>query len=261
MKPNILITGASGTVGQYLLPFLSQKAYPCIAWDRNKTSISNYESMEKFVLSSHAEVVIHLAAITSFKESLRKNAWQVNYEWPSELAWICRTHSIKFIFISSAMVFSQQQNGPFTLDMKPNEQHGYGGEKRQAEERVISQNPQSVILRLGWQIAEKGTNSMLHYLDFRMNENGKIMASTQLFPACSFVTDTVKIIEKSFDFEAGIYQLDSNKEWSLFHIAKALSGKFNKNWLIEASDKYHYDQRMIDERININPLSFHLDFS
>ena len=261
MNSRIIITGTRGTLGQQLVPFMQEKGFDVLAWNRSMIPVDDYHQMENFIQLNNPKALIHLAAITSLDENDRINSWQVNYEWPSELAWICRIHQIKFIFTSSAMVFSQQQNGPFSLESIPDEQSGYGLEKRLAEERVLSQNPDSVILRLGWQIAEdkagspESKNSMIASLDKQMKNTGKIKASTKWFPSCSYVQDTVGIMGQSLTFSEGIYQLNSNTDWSFFQIVTALKNYFNKDWNIVQTKDYEHDQRMIDDRIKIKTLN------
>jgi len=106
----ILLTGSGGTIGQGLSDFLRKQNMEVIVWNRKEISVDNYASMEKFISLINPDVLIHLAAVTSFDPELRKQSWLINYEWPSELAWICKIHQIKFIFTSTAMVFSPNNN-------------------------------------------------------------------------------------------------------------------------------------------------------
>ncbi|MBT7040548.1 MAG: sugar nucleotide-binding protein [Bacteroidetes bacterium] len=254
MTLKILITGASGTIGTKLLTFLQKNGNEVIVWDRTTTSIDDYWQMESFIVNHNVDAFIHLAAITSFDEEKRKLSWQVNYDWPSELAWICKKHHIKFIFISSNMVFSVGNNGPYFPDSVADETQGYGFEKRKAEEKVIAQNPDSVILRLGWQIADQGDNSMLTFLDSEMNTKGEIRASHLWLPSCSFVDDTTDILNQSIHFPKGIYQINSNTNLTFFEIVSKLKSFYNKDWNIVQTEDIIGDQRMIDTRIQINPL-------
>jgi dTDP-4-dehydrorhamnose reductase len=245
---NIILTGASGTIGKTLLKLLKSKGLNCIPWDRNKFTIDNYHKMESFVLETKAEAIIHLAAITSFDPELRKNSWQSNYEWPSELAWICSIHKIKFVFASTAMVFSNSHQGPYYPNTATSTTEGYGYEKRKAEERVLYQNPESVIIRLGWQISEEGQNSMITHLDNEIQKNGVIQASEKWLPSCSFVEDTVEIFFQSLNFDKGIYQLNANNDMSFYEITNFLNDIFQKNWNIQPTQDFVYEQRMFDER-------------
>lgn len=249
MSRTIILTGSNGTIGKALKKHFEANGFSVIPWNREKVPIDNYFVMEKFIKTIQPIALIHLAAITSFEPEKRKDAWLVNYEWPSEIAWICMIHKIKFIFTSTAMVFSHLQKGPFTIDSVPDANNGYGYEKRMAEERVMSQNPESVILRLGWQIALEGHNSMIRFLENEMNEKGFIEASTNWFPSCSFLEDTIEIFRQSLNFEPGIYMLNANEKLSFFEIACFLNEKFHKSWIIKPVESPVLDQRMEEKRL------------
>ena len=164
-----LVTGVNGTVGTALCRLLGTQA---VGWDRQRVPIDQYAPMETFVRETAPDVVFHLA-IASRSTGKPNESWLVNYEWPSELAWITHTLGIRFVFTSSVMVFTDRAPGPFTIESVPDAVEGYGHEKRCAEQRVASQNPDAVIARLGWQIGEApGSNNMIDYFE----RNGEIKA-------------------------------------------------------------------------------------
>src|SRR5206468_288196 len=143
--------------------------------------------------------------------------------------------------------------GPYTLQSIPDADQGYGFEKRKTEERVVYQNPDSIMVRLGWQIGmQGGRNNMINFFGEKMKKDNLIRASTKWLPACSFLEDTTaKLIELASVFPCGIYMLDSNERWNFYEIAVGLSEKYNFGWKIEATDDYAYDSRMFDERVKM----------
>ena len=260
MNNKVLVTGATGTIGKVLTEKLIQKGFVVEKWDRSIVPIHNYELMEEYIKRIKPDYLIHLAAITSFDLELRKDSWKVNYEWTSELAWICKIHSIKFIFTSTAMVFAEKQQGPYTMDTVPEEKHGYGHEKRMAETQVFHQNPDAVILRLGWQIAPQGNNSILSWLDNTASKVEVMSTSASWLPSCSFVEDTADVIIDSTNFEPGIYMVNSNSDRTFYEIAFALKEFYNKSWRIVPVKSSLRDRRMIDERVKIPDLNNKLSF-
>ncbi|MCX6259164.1 MAG: sugar nucleotide-binding protein [Bacteroidia bacterium] len=253
----LLLTGSNGTIGQSLKEYLYKNDYEFICWDRKTIPVDNYHIMEEFIRDSRIDTLIHLAAVTSFDEKKRTDSWKVNYEWPSDLAWICGKFNIRFIYTSSAMVFSGK-SGPYNINSLPDATSGYGYEKRMSEQKVMSQNPGSVILRLGWQISGEGRNTINHYLDKTMSEKGIIQASTNWFPSCSFIEDTVSFIVKSKKFLPGIYMIDSNLRWNFYEIISQMKLYFNKDWNIITVNDFIQDSRMSDPRISIPDLKKHL---
>ena len=147
----IAVTGSHGTIGSALVQHLTSQKHKVIGWDRALVPVSDYWAMENFLRTEEVEVLYHLA-VPSTLTGMTNEGWVVNYQWTSELAWLCKVLQIRFVYISTVMVFSSALRGPFTLQTKPDAADGYGLEKRLAEERVFYQNPEARVIRLGWQI-------------------------------------------------------------------------------------------------------------
>ena len=254
-----LVTGSHGTIGSELKPFLEEMGIEVVRWDRSEVDLKDYQDMEDYIREIGPEVLIHLATASN-PTGMENEGWIVNCEWPRDLAAITKDLGIKFVHISSVMVFTDEQEGPFTIEDKPQAEEGYGYEKRKSEELVLESNDEAVIARLGWQIGkEAGSNNMVDHFVTKMKEEGQIKASTEWYPACSFLQDTVAELYKlSLGTEAGIYQIDSNECWSFYEIATALNNHHGGNWDIVKTDDFVYDQRMIDQRIKIPALDKHL---
>ena len=249
-----LVTGANGRLGKELCKYLETQGLEVIKWDRSIIPIDDYQVMEDFVRATEADVLFHLA-VASELTGHENEEWFVNYEWTSELAWITRQLDIAFVFTSSVMVFTDDAKGPFTIDSQPDASEGYGYEKYQAELRTLEQNPNAVVARIGWQIGDKmGNNSMVDYLEQQMRENGEVRASTKWYPACSYFQDTSAILYQLAEGHSGLYLVDSNKKWTFFEISKALNVKHGNRWKVVPTEDFVYEQRMIDERVNIPAL-------
>jgi len=245
----IAVTGSGGTIGSALVPYLKSQGHSVVAWDRSKVPITEYWAMEEFLRTEKAEALFHLA-VPSKPTGTPNESWLVNYQWTSELAWICKELGIVFVYVSTVMVFSSQKQGPFTIDTAPDAGDGYGMEKRLAEERVFHQNLASRVLRLGWQIGgEAGSNNMVDFLDEQFESEGLVSCSTQWYPACSFLEDSVPVLASMIERDAGLYQFDTNQKWNFYQIVFALNKKLGRQWKITATDSFVFDQRMVDPRM------------
>ena len=254
----ILITGAHGTVGSELKKYLHALNHALnievLTWDRNCIPINVYNLMEEFLREVRPDIVFHLAAVV-MNTCTTDYSWSANYEWTGELAWITKILTIKFMYTSTAMVFSPHAQGPFTVYSRPDATEGYGYEKRRSEERVLYQNPEATIVRLGWQIGEEpGSNNMIDYFDRHMKQHGHIEASTRWQPACSFLADTVETLFALTRFPSGLYMLDSNEKWNFYEIACALNELHGNKWNIVPTHEFIYDQRLFDEKVKMSSL-------
>jgi dTDP-4-dehydrorhamnose reductase len=221
----ILITGQHGTVGRALVPQLHVCGDSVVGWDRERVPIDQYHAMEAFV----------------------------------RRAWITRVLDIRFLFTSTAMVFSDHAPGPFSPTSVPDAEAGYGHEKRRAEARVMAQNPRARVVRLGWQIGEdpnQDSNNMLAHLERTSRREGCVRASRLWLPATSFLSDTAAALRRLLEpgVTPGIYMIDANPRWSFFQIARALSRRHGNRWRIEPTDDFVYDQRMLDPRPGVPAL-------
>ena len=244
-----LVTGSRGTVGKALVAHLRARGDDVVAWDRARVPIDRYDAMERFVRDSGADVVFHLA-VASQPPS---DGWRVTYEWTSELAWICRVLGRRFVFTSTALVFSDRAEGPFTPASQPDATEGYGKEKREAETRTFHQNPDAAVVRLGWQIGDgTGSNEMRASLS---RSEGPFEASVRWLPACSFLEDTAAALRRAAEAAPGLYMFDSNTRWTFYEIARALIGE-----RAVPVDGFTQDQRMIDPRLAAPSLDERLRF-
>lgn len=247
----VVVTGANGTLGGALKKYLEEKNIEVVAWDRREVPIDNYQRMKDFLSHVHPEILFHLA-IASQPTGRDNESWMVNYEWTSELAWLSRVLRFKFVYTSTAMIFSDNNKGPFTIDSVPDATQGYGYEKKMSEPRVFYQNPESVVVRLGWQIGGKPEgNTMTHSIEKYMKQNSAYKASIKWFPACSFLEDSADALFRLSSYPPGLYMADSNERWNFYEIACALNESLGSPWKIEPTENFIFDQRMVDPRVEI----------
>lgn len=223
-----LVSGANGTVGRALQRELATRGVTTWPYS-SSANVDHSEAISRVLDAARADAVFHLA-VASSPRGLENEGWRINVEWPARLAEACGARRLPLVFTSTAMVFSDAARGPFTIDSPPDAAHGYGYEKRVAEERVLAAHPTAIVVRLGWQIADlpaarkpsatsphepRGNaptaadastnpppaapdaelftgNQMLAYLEQKMRDDGVIRASRRWLPACSFLADTTR---------------------------------------------------------------------
>lgn len=252
-----LVTGSTGTVGRALTTALEGQGIEMLPWDRSLVPIGDYHRMEAFVRDMRPDVLYHLAVPSQPRGP--EEGWQVNYHWTSELAWIARSQQVKMVFASTALVFDTVPSGPYDLQRPANAESGYGREKRDAEVQLFRQNPDAVVLRMGWQIGRGyGGNDMVRDLRDRAARDGRIRASRRWIPACSFLPDTAEVLVQLGASDArGLYQVDANAGdgWSFHTLVERLGLALDESWDLEADDTHDQDQRLLDPRVQLPSLS------
>jgi len=241
----VLISGLTGTLGPKIATQFNLRGWEIIEWDHHKHNPDDAGQRDAFWQSLRVDAVCHIAMGSE--------------EWSAWLAEQCAQRRIPYLFTSTAMVFDAETDGPYTISEQRNARDTYGQYKVRCEDRIWSVNPDAMIARLGWQLHDEASgNNMLAYLDTQHREQGVIHASTHWYPATSHMDDTaiacLQLIERN---EPGLYHLDSNSEtrWSFYQLVCALKQHYNRPWSVVPCADYQHDQRLLDERIALPPLS------
>lgn len=243
---NILVTGGHGTLGKVLVQHLQSLGHRVTVWDRNQIHPLDFERQENYLRETQTQALFHLA-IASNSTGAENEGWRINVDWSEHLARLCHLQDSTFVFTSTALVFNNSVSGPFTTNSTPNADEGYGFEKRIAEERVRAANPDTRIVRLGWQIgSDFEGNQMLAFATNQQRNHGSIGASTRWLPACSFLPDTAAALASLLNKPAGLYMANSNSNLNFYEILTRLKQRHQTDWNIVANEDYVYDQRLLD---------------
>src|SRR5262245_16958461 len=142
----ILLTGASGQLGAYLLEDLIRAGHRVFAWSRRPLSgrshvtvqsvdITDEDTLRPSLKLADPEVIIHAAAVSA-QEEVRKDlarAMAVNVDGSRRLALWCRAHGRRLVFTSTDMVFDGTRSW-YREDDEPRPVQAYGRTKALAEQ-------------------------------------------------------------------------------------------------------------------------------
>ena len=243
MVKKVLLTGMNGTVAPVLAEELRGRGCEVVAWDRGAVSPDDREAVARFVREGKPSALVHCAMGSP--------------QWAEDMARICAEEGSKFLYVSSASVYGTQQQGPFTIEDKPEPCDDYGRYKLECEQRVRAANDQATVVRLGWQIAlRRGGNNMVEHLAQKQEEHGHIAASTEWFPACSFLEDTARALTGALNAASpGLYLVDGNPGWSFWQITVALNRAMGANWEIRPTSDFRWNNRLIDKHVAAGGIS------
>ena len=155
----ILLTGASGQLGAYLIDQLRTSEHELIAWSKSEpghrygidlipVDLTNIEATALTLDRANPEVILHVAALSTV-DAVRLDpakARATNIEATSRLADWCDRHDRKLVFTSTDLVFDGSR--PWNHEDAPAEPIlAYGRTKRDAEAPVLSV-PRGVVARI-----------------------------------------------------------------------------------------------------------------
>jgi len=148
MKPRVIVTGAAGLIGQYVVKSASRWApgWEVRGLSRADLDLTNHVAAERTWQLLKPNAVIHCAALSRTKdcEQNPQRARRINVEATAHLARLSK--DIPFIFLSSGEVFDGKTGWYHETD-EPNPINFYGKTKCEAEQLVL-QNPRHTVVRI-----------------------------------------------------------------------------------------------------------------
>ena len=158
MKKRILITGSSGFLGRYLIKYAPAE-YEIIAQYRSKKP-DDYGKQVNFLQMDflhdsweplerlQVDGIIHAAASASIDECEQhpELTYRMNVEATRKLVDYSRRKNARFIYLSSDVIFDGKK-GNYSETDPPSPQSVYAKSKIKAEEYVLAQHPNAVVVR------------------------------------------------------------------------------------------------------------------
>jgi dTDP-4-dehydrorhamnose reductase len=144
----ILVTGASGLLGGYLLRELAQQGSPIVAWSNTRTDrlfgvelrrvdISDANAVRDAFAAARPDVVLHVAAVASVNGCFRDpdRAEKVNVRGSWHLAELSEHSGARLVLVSTDLVFDGSRGNYCEADT-PAPLSIYGRSKLMAEQAV-----------------------------------------------------------------------------------------------------------------------------
>ena len=223
----VLITGANGFLGHYLVSLLLQKGYEVIATGKGNNRLP-FSNSEKFVYTEmdftnpfvvndifdthKPEIVVHAGAVSKPDECElnQKEALRINTEGTVTMLSNAAKHKCFFIFISTDFVFDGEA-GMYTEVDSPNPVNFYGKTKLEAEEAVKRYNLDWAIVRtvLVYGKPMAGRSNILTIVKEKL-EKGE---------AYNVVDDQVRTPTYVEDLAAGIIAIMEKRACGIYHLS------------------------------------------
>jgi dTDP-4-dehydrorhamnose reductase len=234
-----IVTGMNGTVAPFVARRLEDGGHSVVPWERSVVPTDDVEAVRGFIRDEHPDWFFHIATGSPL--------------WAEWIAGACAEQGVRFLFTGSVSVFSASQQGPFPVDAVPEPDDEYGRYKLEVEQRVRRVNPGALVARLGWQIGlAPGSNNMVDFLTRAVASDGKIEASRNWYPSCSFLPDTAEALVNLMErYPAGLYQLEGNPGLSFFEIVTHLNNLHGNMWQVVPAEAPVQNNLMMDERIDV----------
>ncbi len=251
-NPTILVTGSNGQLGNSLR-FVSEEtiSFNWIFTDIDELNISNKKHIVEFFETYNPDYLINCAAYTAVDkaEDDSQNAKLLNKTAPGYLAEICRIFNTKYIHISTDYVFDGSKNTPYNENYPVSPLGIYGKTKYEGEQTVISNNPNSIIIRTSWLYSEYGNNfvkTMIRLAAEKQSLNVIYDQTGTPTYAGDLAHAIIRIVEHNYisnEWYSGIYNFSNEGVCSWFDFATEIIKYVKFNCIIKPIETDEYPSR------------------
>jgi dTDP-4-dehydrorhamnose reductase len=183
LRTRVVITGASGQLGQTLQQVLPAEHYELIALTRAQLDISDESALRGSLNEIRPQAIVNAAAYTAVDaaEIDDLTARAANATGPKNLARWVAENDAWLLQVSTDFVFSGRNWRPYMPDDQTDPLSIYGRTKLEGELHVRYLAPQhSLVLRTSWVYSEFGKNFVRTMLKLMTEKDGLTVVADQI---------------------------------------------------------------------------------
>lgn len=156
----ILVTGATGMLGQDLCPILEDEDFEVIETGSKTLDITDITAIKEFVKKQNPDCIIHCAAYTNVDgaETDFETAKKINGTGSENLAKVASNMDIPIVYISTDYVFDGEKKEKYETTDKTNPLNNYGKTKLLGELAIQKYCKKYFIVRTSWLYGIHGKN-------------------------------------------------------------------------------------------------------
>ena len=236
----IVVTGASGQLGQCLKSISTNWNYAITFLDKQNLDITSVEQVYDVLTTIQPDIIINTAAYTQvdLAEEESDRAHQINAEAVNTITMFCKENETKLIHISTDYVFDGEGLEPYTEEQETNPKTVYGASKLAGENSILDSNLAAFwIIRTSWLYSNYGKNFYKTILDLAAkNANLSVVndqwgSPTRAEELADFI---LRYIPQLTSETRGIYHFSNSGSCTWFDFAKAILNKHNSQTEITA---------------------------
>ena len=222
----LLVTGATGTLGNAFAQICEERALPLCLTDRGELDICDEESIAAALEKHLPWAVINAAGFVRVADAERERdaCMAANAEAPEKLARACAAAGIPFVTFSSDLVFDGKLGRPY-VESDPVAPTGvYGASKAEAERRVLAAMPNALVLRTSAFFGPWDRYNFAWDVLSRLADGKGVRASDSAVVSPTYVPDLCHAaLDLLIDGEKGIWHLANQGQVSWYEFARRLA--------------------------------------
>lgn len=220
----ILVTGASGQLGQDVVLLLNESGHEVKACVRSDLDIADQRQCEKVISEYRPEAVIHCAAYTAVDaaEEDIDGAYRLNASGTRNIAVAAEKVGAKLVYISTDYVFDGQADRPYREYDNTAPQTVYGESKRAGEVLAQTLSSKYFIVRTSWVYGQYGSNFVKTMLKLGAEKDSLSVVHDQI-GSPTYTVDLARFLLQLIQTEKyGIYHASNSGHCSWHEFAQAI---------------------------------------
>jgi dTDP-4-dehydrorhamnose reductase len=232
----VLIIGATGTLGKAFIKLCNDRGIYYKALSRKNLDLTNSDQINHFINICKPWAVINAAGFVRVDdaETEYESCYLSNTNGPENLAICCEKYGVKLLTFSSDLVFDGEKKTGYTEDDKVNPLNVYGLSKAKAEQRILKQNADALIIRTSAFFSTWDEYNFVYYVLNSLKNQQQIKIADDVFISPTYVPDLVNAsLNLLIDDEKGIWHLANGGILTWFDLAKDVAerAKLDKKYL------------------------------
>ncbi len=224
IKP-LLIIGATGSLGNAFARVCHRRGIVFHLSGRNEMDIASEDSVRCFFAKMNPWGVINAAGYARIDDAERAaySCFRENTVGPVILAGQCKAAGIRFVTFSADQVFNGQKRSPYTEDDHADPLNLYGLSKKIAEEKVLTINKDSLIIRSGFFYNPWHPEDLLSRLLISgesVSENHYQLPSDIILSPSYLPALVNNVLDLMIDGESGLWHMSNQEEISFYDFAR-----------------------------------------
>jgi dTDP-4-dehydrorhamnose reductase len=218
----ILITGATGTLGQAFSRICAHRGLAHVLTSRADLDICEEESIAAALERYKPWAVINTAGFVRTWEAEEKQdeCFKANVTGPEQLATACKLHGIPLVTFSSDLVFDGTLGRSYVEPDEPAPVCEYGRSKAEAESRLLAIDADALIVRTSAFFGPWDRYNFLFNTVERLRRGEDVFASDKSIVSPTYVPDLVHAtLDLLLDEEKGIWHLTNQGAISWHELA------------------------------------------
>lgn len=222
----LLITGATGTLGQALARICTERALPFRLTARSELDICDERSIQAALSRHRPWAVVNAAGFVRVADAERERetcfAW--NAEGPEYLARACGDAGLPLVTFSSDLVFAGDSERPYFESDPVDPRCAYGESKAEGEQRVLVRHPEALVVRTAAFFGEWDRHNFAHHILAAIERGERPGAAADDYVSPTYVPDLCHAaLDLLIDGETGIWHLANDGAMSWLEFARALA--------------------------------------